>query len=385
MRPFSLLIKPAGPDCNMACRYCFYTGKTALFGQGRHRMSDDVLEKLIADYMKLGFTASGFAWQGGEPTLMGPDFYKKVVELQQKYGRPGQVVSNALQTNGLRLDKGWCKFLAEYKFLVGVSLDGPERFHNYYRRDKAGKDTFGRVMKTIENCRENNVEFNVLVLLNAENVTAPDELFDFFTDNNIRYLQFIPCVEKDPATGRIADFSVAPKQYADFLCRVFDRWCQLGPDKLSIRMFDSILSYYLNGRHSVCTFGAKCNEYVVVEHNGDVFCCDFFVERQWKLGNILDTAIDKLADCQKRQIFAEQKHRLCQKCFVCSYSDICRGGCLKDRVIVNGDYSKGSPNESYFCQSYRKFFEKSLPKLKQIAAEWAVGGSPGRITKQGKK
>lgn len=365
MRPFTLLIKPAGPDCNIACGYCFYSGKTSLFGKGKHRMSDDVLDKLISGYVKLRFPSSSFAWQGGEPTLMGLDFYKKVVELQQACGADGQIVTNALQTNGILLDEQWCKFLAEYKFLVGISLDGPKEYHDYYRCSPSGKGTFDEVMAAIENCRRHKVEFNILVLVNNRNVEAADELFDFFREHKIKYLQFVQCVENDPATGQIAEFSITPKQYGDFLCRIFDRWVQYGPAEVSIRTFDSILSYLMAGEHSICTFRPQCNDYIVVEHNGDVFCCDFFVEDRWRLGNILETPIEQLATDKRKREFARLKTSISNKCLICRHLDICRGGCLKDRIVTDGDYKA----PSYFCAGYKKFFDYAMPRFTQIAAK----------------
>jgi len=224
MRPFTLLIKPTGPDCNIACKYCFYSGKTELFGRSKHRMSDEVLDKLVNSYLRLRFDISSFAWQGGEPTLMGLDFYKKVVELQQACGGDGQLVTNALQTNGILLDEKWCSFLAQYKFLVGISCDGPKEYHDYYRRTLSGEGTFDKVMAGIENCRKHKVEFNVLVLVSAGNVEAADEIFDFFKELKIKYLQFVQCVEQDPVTGQIAGFSITARQYGEFLCRIFENW-----------------------------------------------------------------------------------------------------------------------------------------------------------------
>ena len=365
MRPFTLLIKPAGPDCNIACGYCFYSGKTALFGKGKHRMSDDVLDKLISSYVRLRFPSSSFAWQGGEPTLMGLDFYKKVVELQQSFGADGQIVTNALQTNGILLDEQWCRFLAEYKFLVGISLDGPKEYHDYYRRSPSGKGTFDEVTAAIENCRRHKVEFNILVLVSNRNVEAADELFDFFREHKIKYLQFVQCVERDPATGRIAEFGITPKQYGDFLCRIFDRWAQYGPAEVSIRTFDSVLSYIMAGEHSICTFRQQCNDYIVVEHNGDVFCCDFFVEDRWRLGNILETPIEQLATDKRKREFARLKTGISNKCLICRHLDICRGGCLKDRIVTDGDYKAAS----YFCDGYKKFFDYAMPRFTQIAAK----------------
>ena len=365
MRPFTLLIKPTGPDCNIDCKYCFYSCKTDIFGKGRHRMSDEILEKLVSSYVPLELPDSNFAWQGGEPTLMGLDFYKKVVELQQKYGKSGQVITNALQTNSILLDDEWCKFLNEYKFLVGISLDGPKKFHDHYRLDFNGKGTWDKVMASIERCKANKVEFNILTLVNAQNVGAPDELFDFFVDLGIDYLQFIPCVETDPATGDIADFSITPKQYGDFLCKIFDRWYEYGPRKISVRLFDSILSYCVMGSHTICTFMPRCNDYIVIEHTGDVFSCDFFVTEQWKLGNICESPIEKLASCKTKRQFSGMKRKIHNKCMLCRHLNMCRGGCMKDRLAPNGKYD----DISYFCETYKQFYDHTMPRFWQLAAE----------------
>ncbi|HEG44677.1 MAG TPA: anaerobic sulfatase maturase, partial [Phycisphaerales bacterium] len=316
VRPFTLLIKPSGPDCNINCSYCFYACKSSLFGGSRHRMSDEVLEKLVSSYLPLRFPNSSFAWQGGEPTLMGLDFFKRVVELQRKYGEDGQVVTNALQTNGILLDDQWCKFLHEYKFLVGISLDGPEKFHNHHRMDFSGKGTFDRVMASIERCKQNKVEFNILVLLSDHNVGHPDEIFDFFMEQKIRFLQFVQCVEPDPETGDVTDFSITPRQYGEFLCRIFDRWVEHGITKLSVRTFDSLLSYCVGQGQTECTFQHKCSDYIVVEHNGDVFCCDFFVEEQWRIGNIMETPIEELASSKMKRQFSRQKQSIDNKCLI---------------------------------------------------------------------
>ena len=367
MQPFTLLIKPSGSDCNLDCKYCFYKDRAPEAGQGRQRMSDQVLEKLVKDYLGLGFAVSGFAWQGGEPTLMGLDFYKKVVELQKKYGSAGQQVSNALQTNAILLDEKWYQFLHDNKFLAGISIDGPKEFHDYYRLDHSGCGTFDKVTRAIQTCKEYKVEFNTLTLLNNKNVEHPDDLFDFFIENSIRYLQFIPCVETDPATGKVADFSVTPQQYGEFLCRTFDRWYDYGPTRLSIRDFDSILSYCLSGKHTICTFDRQCSQYIVVEHTGDCFCCDFFVEPKWRLGNIFESPIGKLASSDKKRSFARAKQNLCNKCLVCRHIDVCRGGCMKDKL--GGDW----PSQSYFCESYTRFFDYAMPRFMQFAAKINAG------------
>lgn len=377
MEPFTLLVKPSGSDCNLDCRYCFYKDRSPEFGQGRQRMSVQVLEKLVKDYIQLGFAVVGFAWQGGEPTLMGVDFFRRAVQLQKEYGKEGQQISNTLQTNGLLLDDQWCRFFHDSNFLLGISIDGPKEFHDYYRVDGGGSGTFDRVMRAIKSCKNHQVEFNALILLNNRNVEHPDELFDFLVENDITYLQFIPCIEIDPATGRPADFSITPEKYGDFLCRLFDRWYQYGPEKLNIREFDSLVTYLVMGSHTICTYSKQCAGFVVIEHTGDAFCCEFFVEPKWRLGNILETPLDKLTGSSKKRTFARAKQNLCNKCIVCRYLDVCRGGCMKDRVRLNKD----SPSsQSYFCEGCKQFFDYTMPRFMQIAAA-IKNGSAGRHTR----
>jgi uncharacterized protein len=338
-------------------------------------MSDEVLEKLVKDYMQLKFPLAGFAWQGGEPTLMGLDFYKKVVELQKKYGSPGQQVGNSLQTNAVLIDDKWGPFLHENNFLIGISIDGPKEFNDYYRLDHSGAGTFDKVLRAIQTCKEHKVEFNTLTLLNNINADHPDEVFDFLVENGVKFLQFIPCVELDQATGKVTDFSITPTQFGEFLCRIFDRWYEYGPTKLSIRDFDSVLSYYVAGKHTICTFDKQCSQYIVIEHTGDAFTCDFFVEPKWRLGNIFETPIEKLAASSKKREFARAKQNLCNKCLVCRHLAICRGGCMKDRAPFDRE-SFGK--ESYFCESYKRFFDYAIPKFVQLAAE--INASPPQPT-----
>ncbi|TKJ38653.1 MAG: anaerobic sulfatase maturase [Planctomycetes bacterium B3_Pla] len=366
MQPFTLLIKPSGSECNVDCTYCFYKARAPEVGEGRQRMSEEVLEKLVKDYMELRFGLAGFAWQGGEPTLMGLDFYEKAVELQKKYGASGQEVGNSIQTNAILFNEKWCQFMHENKFLAGISIDGPKEFHDYYRLDHSGGGTFDRVMQAIENCKKYKVEFNTLTLLNAKNADHTDEVFDFLVELGVKFLQFIPCVEVDPATGKIADFSITPKQYGEFLCRLFDRWYEHGPLDMSIRDFDSLLSYYVTGRHTICTFDKQCSQYIVIEHTGDVFPCDFFVEPKWRLGNIFETPIEKLAASSKKRTFARAKRNLCNKCLVCRHLAVCRGGCMKDRAPFDKD---NFGKESYYCEAYKMFFDHATPRFMQLAAE----------------
>jgi uncharacterized protein len=304
---------------------------------------------------------------------MGVGFFKKAVEFQQEYGIPGQQVSNTLQTNGVLLDDHWCRFFRENKFLLGISIDGPKEFHDVYRVDHSGAGTFDRVMRGIECCKRHEVEFSALVLLNNLNVEQPERLLDFLIENDLTYVQFIPCVETDPATGRLADFSITPKQYGDFLCKLFDLWYRYGPEKINIREFDSLVTHYVLGKHTICTYSKQCAGFVVIEHTGDAFCCEFFVESEWRLGNILQTPIEKLASDHKKRAFARNKEKLCDKCLVCRHLDICRGGCMKDRARLDG-------RANYFCESYKQFFDYTVPRFMQIAAG-IENGSVGRHTR----
>jgi uncharacterized protein len=333
-------------------------------------MSDRILRHLVKSYLELGFEQSSFAFQGGEPTLMGLDFYKRLVELEAQYAASGQAISNALQTNGILLDEQWCQFLAQNRFLCGISLDGPEEYHDAYRKDRSGKGTFARVMKGIHNCLQSNTQFNILVLLNNNNVQHPDELFDFFTGMDFHYLQFVPCVE--PSTddaSKPAPYSSTPDEYGRFLCRFFDRWLEYGVQKLSVRLFDTMLSFLVGGPHTECTFKRRCADYIVIEHNGDAYCCDFYVTPDTRLGNIMDTPIEQLADSQLKRDFNRQKTEIDNKCLICRYLDICRGGCPKDRQVLAGTHK----TPSYFCRAYKMFFDHALPRLQSIAGDIRAG------------
>ena len=364
MQPFTLLIKPSGSDCNLDCAYCFYKNRDVEIGHGRQRMSDKVLERLIEDYLRLQLPISSFAWQGGEPTLMGLGFFKRAVELQKRFGKKGQIISNSIQTNAILLDDSWCHFLSSNKFLIGISFDGPKEINDYYRHDRSGQGTYDRIMGAVENCKKRNVKFNILVLVSNRNVQLADELFDFFVELGVRYLQFIPCVETDVESGEMKEFSVSPEQYGDFLCRIFDRWYEHGPSKLSIRDFDSILGYCVTGAHSICTFNKRCSDYIVIEHNGDAFCCDFFVEQKWRLGNIFDEPVENLEGSAKKKEFARLKEKLSSRCLACRHLDLCRGGCLKDRLAGRESTFE---KQSYLCGAYKKFFEYSLGRFMEIA------------------
>lgn len=354
----SVLVKPAGPDCNLRCNYCFYRQKAGLFGGKYHRMSDRVLEELISQCMDLGVTT--FSWQGGEPALMGLDFFKKVVELEIRYGAPGTTVANAFQTNGTLLDSDWARFLAEYNFLVGLSIDGPAELHDYYRRDAAGRGTHRRVMDTARILRQHGVEFNILALVNNVNVREPDAVWDFFVGNGFSYLQFVPCVEPGGG-GKPAPFSITPEEFGQFLIAIFDRWVEEFPN-VSVRDFDDLLAHELGMPPGTCTVSRNCGSYVVVEHNGDVFACDFFVTARWRLGNLLETHLAEIIRSERFAEFARAKSEYGSVCRSCKYLEWCYGGCQKHRIVLGGQIT----DPSYFCRSYRTFFAHALPRIPEL-------------------
>lgn len=363
--PFTLLIKPAGPDCNLACRYCFYTPTKILFPHGPFRMSDTLLETLCREYLQLRFPLNTFVWQGGEPTLMGLDFYKKAVHFQQQYRFEKQSIQNTFQTNAVLVDDEWCRFFAENNFLLGISLDGPQEIHDFYRKDHAGRGTYIRVLQAIDRCRKAAVEFNILVLLNSRNVTEPDVLFDFFTSGGFRFLQLIPCLEKDPQNhDQPAPWSISPEEYGHFLCRFFDRWLNGWTDKLSIRTFDHFVNMLAGVGPAECTFARLCSDYLVIEHDGSAYCCDFFVTEQTRLGNLLQTSLGHLAASPIKQNFIRQKRQIANACLICRYLDLCGGGCPKDRLLFQQTYR----SVSYFCQAYKLFLDHALPHLQALAS-----------------
>ncbi|MHB9036434.1 MAG: anaerobic sulfatase maturase [Armatimonadota bacterium] len=351
----SVLIKPAGPDCNIRCTYCFYRQKAGMFDGKKHRMSIGILETLISQALRAGVNA--FSWQGGEPTLMGLDFYKRAIELEIQHARWGMSLSNAFQTNGILLDDKWASFFAEYKFLIGLSIDGPSKLHDYYRKDVSGKGTHSRIVRSAKLLRDHGVEFNVLTLVNNVNVREPDAVYDFLRANDIYFMQFVPCVEPG-GRGKPSPFSITAEEYGSFLVRVFDRWMEDFPN-VSIRDFDDLLSRRIGRPAGTCTVSDHCGDYVVIEHNGDVFACDFFVTPKWKLGNITETPLRELVKSDRLELFAKQKSDLGPACQSCPYLSKCNGGCQKHRVVLGGEITQ----PSYFCKAYKRLFAHTEPHL----------------------
>ncbi len=367
MKPFSLLIKPAGADCNLQCEYCFYRSRGALYpATARHRMSDEVLQRLVAGYMATDQPQYVFNWQGGEPTLLGVEFFRRVTELQMRYGKPGAVVANGLQTNATLLDDEFAEHLARYRFLVGVSIDGPAEIHDRYRVGPGGRGSHQQVLRGIECLRRNHVDFNALVLVTSANVGRAKEVYHYLCDLGIRHHQYIPCVEFNP-DGRPLPFTITGRQWGEFLCELFDEWRKADTYRVSVRLFDSIVTMMVEGRHNVCHMGTNCCEYFVVEHNGDVYPCDFFVERELLLGNICSDSWESLQTAGKYVEFGRQKARWNSKCSRCDYLRFCAGDCLKHR-LYNGDNPR---TLSWLCEGWMQFYGHALGPLSQIASDIA--------------
>jgi len=353
-KQLSLLIKPVSGDCNLHCTYCFYHDRPTdpYKTRVRHRMSEEVLDVLIQQAMGLNREQASFGWQGGEPTLAGLDFFEKVVALQQKYGSRGQIVSNGLQTNGILLNEEWARFLRKYRFLVGVSLDGPSIYHDHYRTYANGAPTHEKVMKTLRLLQRHQVEFNVLAVVNRLTADHAVEIYDYFLSQGFYYLQFIPVVEVDASTGKATDFSVAPEQFGDFLCALFDRWYNGGNPEASIRDFDATLAVYLGQEPPLCAFQKQCGSYVVVEYNGDIYPCDFFVREDLYLGNLLQMSLKEAFESDGLGRFAAQKSKPRPECQSCSWLPLCNQGCPRFLDV-------GGSHRHYLCRAYQRFFAHS--------------------------
>ena len=363
MKPFSLLVKPVSFDCNLRCEYCFYLRAQDVYGTGSHRMTDEVLEEMIRQMMGYGFPETVFGWQGGEPTVAGLDFFRRIVEFQMKFGKNRQVVGNALQTNATLIDAEWAKFLAKYRWLVGVSLDGPKEVHNLYRRKGGGGETFHNVLRGLKELRAAGVEVNALTLVSKANVHKAKQVYNFLQDQKFDFVQFIPCVEIDPRTGEFADFAITGEEFGGFLCEVFDEWKVDGPGKVSVRYFDAVRRYLLDGGHDLCIMSNCCDVYLLIEHNGDVYPCDFFMFPEWKLGNLMETPLAEIGRTGRRKEFSVIKSTRFDECEDCRWLPLCHGGCPKDRV---GGMTSSATE---LCAAYRKFLPHAVPFFEEIDAE----------------
>jgi len=358
---FQLLIKPVSGDCNLACQYCFYRRVAGMYPEARaHRMRHDLLERMILAYLGAARHRTAlFAWQGGEPLLAGLDFFIDAFGLMVSRGRGGQPVANTVQTNGVLLNREWARLFAAYSVLVGVSLDGPREVHERYRGE-----TFDAVMAGIECLREARVEFNVLTMVTSASASRGAEIYRFLRGEGFRHLQFIPCVEADPQTGRPAPWTVTPDAFGEFLCSVFDAWREEAPGEVSVRLFDAMMEREIAGRSSLCDLDGPCSGYLVVEHNGDIYPCDFFVRPEWRIGNLASDDFDTLFGAPQWRAFCNQRTGNLAACAGCEWLDLCRGGCCKDRLLAGG-----IANRSYLCAGYRRFFAHARESLAKRAHE----------------
>ncbi|NMB63928.1 MAG: anaerobic sulfatase maturase [Spirochaetes bacterium] len=351
MGSLSFLVKPVSYHCNLACNYCFYKRVVDLYPGSLQIMPFDVAETLIKAAIGTGSTYILFCWQGGEPTLAGLEFFKEIVTVQNRLKTDVQIIENSLQTNGILLNEEWCEFLSRNNVLVGISLDGPEVIHDTYRRDYAGHGTFEKVMHAIALMNEYAVQYNILTLVTNANVTHARELYAFFRHNNFAYLQFIPCFEHDEK-GNIMPYSISGKDLGNFYCELFDAWYQDGFPYVSVRLFQDLLMYSLGAKTSCCWLG-ECNSYIVVEHNGDCYPCDFFVYPEWHLGNIMNYRLQDILNNEKRNTFAQLKRETTPECSVCSINNFCMGDCTRYRFTTD-IHQRGT---SKLCEAWKMLFE----------------------------
>ena len=376
-RSSSILIKPASAVCNLDCAYCFYLDRAAdpYKDLSSRVMSDETLERLVDAFLFYSYPASTFAFQGGEPTLAGLKFFERLVRLQQQMGRHGQAVSNAIQTNGVLIDRDWCQLFRDYHFLVGLSLDGPAEVHDRYRLNRGGQPTHGRVLAALNQMQAEKVDFNVLCVVSQANVGRARETYRYFRSLGVEYMQFIPLAEFDAAGERLP-YTITAEEYGHFLCEVFDAWW---PDrrKVRVRFFDNLAEALAGQKPGSCTMHETCDSYVVVEYNGDVYPCDFFVEGAWKLGNVMVDSFAELARRQRRYQFAINKTLAAAECAVCQYASICHGGCPKTRHGPRRRFE----DLDYFCGAYKMIFDKAVgPLRKDVERLTGRSVKPGLVT-----
>ena len=367
------MLKPRGAICNLDCAYCYFLSKEQLYPNSEFRMSDAVLEAYSRQYIQAQsqMPEITFGWQGGEPTLTGLDFFRHAVELQQKYAKPGMRITNALQTNATMLDDEWCEFFRANDFLIGVSLDGPRALHDTFRVDKGGAPTFDRVMRGIEMLKKHRVEFNILATVHAANADHSLDVYRFLRDGlGTSFIQFIPIVERDNATGfqegnRVTTRSVTGKQYGDFLIAIFDEWVRRDVGRVFVQMFDVALGVWLGQPAALCIFGETCGNALALEHNGDLFACDHFVEPRFRLGNLADIPLTEMVhSSQQRKFGTDKRDTLPRYCNECSVRFICNGGCPKDRVLTTPD---GESGLNYLCEGFKTFFTHIDGRMKTMA------------------
>lgn len=364
MPPLSVMFKTVSTDCNLDCSYCYY--RASLEGaRSRRRIEPAVLETFIPQYLRYVADAgvASFAWQGGEPTLAGKAFFRQALDLQARHALPGTIISNAIQTNATLIDQEWAELFAAYRFLVGVSIDGPPEVHDLERKDRGGHGSFRNVMASLDHIRRHGVEFNVLCVVGPHNVGRPGELLRFFRREGITHMQFIPAMgfqATDPYQQ--PTYLVTPEEYGEFLAGLFDEWYEQGAPAVSVRTFDNHLQSLLGIPNDSCVQSSRCDAGIVVEYNGDVYPCDFYIHPDWLLGNVLREELSSICESPRRREFVMQKEPLAAECAACEFLLLCRSGCPRNQPRLSG----GARRPEYFCASYRHFFAHASERLAML-------------------
>jgi len=366
-RDFQVFVKPAGASCNLGCEYCYYRDKRSLYpGARAFRMTEDVLERYIVQHIE---AASGpevnFSWHGGEPTTLGVDFFRKALELQRKHRPAGWSIRNGIQTNGVLLDEEWCRFLAEEDFSVGLSLDGPAELHDSYRLTVGGRPTHALAMRGYELLRKHKVYTDIVCVVHSLNVKSPLSVYRFFREIGCRFIGFLPVVERAPGSAdAVTPHTPSADDYGKFLCKVFDEWIARDAGRITVQIFDEAARPALGLEHSLCVFRETCGDIPVVEHNGDFFPCDHYVDGEHRLGNILSTPLSELIGSSAQRAFGEAKRgalpRCCRECEVLA---MCNGGCPKYRFCRTPE---GEPGLNYLCAGLKRFFLHSREPLARL-------------------
>ncbi len=374
---FHLMAKPTGAICNLDCTYCFYLEKEKLYVKNKDwKMPEEVLESYIKQYIEAQKAPTiTFSWQGGEPTLLGIDFFKQAMKLQKKYSN-GKKIENTFQTNGILLNNEWCEFFVENNFLIGLSIDGPEKIHNKYRLYKGGQLSFDKVMNGLRFLQKNEVEFNTLTCVQRDNSYQPLEVYHFLKEIGSTFMQFIPIAEREAASKNellnlvspnyidkaiVTDWSVEPEQFGKFLTSIFDEWVRNDVGKYFVQIFDVALEIWFTGQSSLCIFKDTCGQAMAIEHNGDIYSCDHFVYPENKLGNLMEESLSKLVDSVKQVKFGNDKRDTLPKyCRECEVRFACNGECPKHRFIKTPDGEEGL---NYLCAGYKHFFNYINPYM----------------------
>ena len=382
-REFQVMVKPIGAICNLGCDYCYYLDKQRLYPDtAAPRMPDDLLEAYIVQYIAASpRPLINFQWHGGEPTLLGLDYFRKIVALERAHQPAGRRITNGLQTNGTLLDEEWCRFLAAEGFFVGLSLDGPQDLHDRHRVTKGQKPTHKAVMRAFRLLQQHQVRLDILCVVHADNAGSPMAVYRFFKEIGAQHLQFLPFVEPlRDGSGGVTPHSVPAEAYGAFLCAIFDEWVRQDVGRVTVQIFDEAARPACGLPHALCHFREECGDVPVVEHNGDFYSCDHFVDPAHRLGNLRETRLVDLVDSAPQLDFGRAKRQaLPRYCRECDVLALCNGGCPKDRFIRTPD---GEPGLNYLCAGFKRFFTHSRPHLDRLAAVWRAGQPMERLMRE---